>query len=147
MRHFFHVLLVVVAGASAAVAQPSAPLAQAPPKLTLADAVAAALDHSPTVVGARRSIEQADLSLRLAKSAFNFKITPNIFGSFGEASLSNQSYGVNVAQRLASGALVTGDVMAVSYRNQLGTYYNTDTTVQVMQPLLRSAGSSVFKRP
>ena len=147
MRYFSLAVLVVVAGARAGVAQPAVPVAQARPQLSLADAVAAALDHSPAVVAARSGIEQADLSLRLAKSVFNFKVTPNIFGSFGEASLSNQTYGVNVAQRLASGALVSGDVMATSYRNQLGTYYNTDTTLQVMQPLLRAAGASVFKRP
>ncbi len=150
MRHIAYALLIacqLAAGAHASAAQSAAPGAPAEPPLSLAAAVAAALDHSPAVVGARSSVDQADLSLRLARSAFNFKVTPSAVGSFGEASLSNQTYGVNVAQRLAGGALLTGDVMATSYRNQLGTYYNSDTTLQVMQPLLRSAGASVFKRP
>ena len=116
-------------------------------RLSLGGAVAEALDHSPAIVNARSTIDQANLSLRVASSAFNFKVLPSLLGSFGQATLSNQTYGVNVSQKFIGGTQITGDVTATSYRNQLGTYYNSDTTLQLTQPLLRAFGSSVTRRP
>ena len=63
-------------------------------RLSLGAAVAEALDHSPAIVNARSTIEQAALSVRLASSAFDFKVLPSMLGSFGQSSLSNQTYGV-----------------------------------------------------
>jgi outer membrane protein TolC len=140
------VLICVLAGGRSEAKQPTSAPPQ-PTRLSLSAAVAEALDHAPAIMNARSNIEQANLSVRLAGSAFDFKVLPSVLGSFGQSSLSNQTYGVNVSQKFVGGTQITGDVIATSFRNQLGTYYNSDTTFQVTQPLLRGFGSSVTRRP
>ena len=94
-----------------------------------------------------RAREQANLSLRLADSAFLFKVLPSALGSFGQNNLGNQNYGVSVSQKLQGGTELRGNVGATSLRNQLGTYYNSDTTFEISQPLLRGFGRSVNALP
>jgi outer membrane protein TolC len=146
--HAFSALLVlicVLAGGTSEARQ-STSIPPQPTRLSLSAAVAEALDHAPAIRNARSNIEQANLSVRLASSAFDFKVLPSMLGSFGQSTLSNQTYGVNLSQKFNGGTQITGDVSATSFRNQLGTYYNSDTTFQLTQPLLRGFGS-VTKRP
>lgn len=115
--------------------------------LSLHDAVGEALDRSPAIVNAHSAVDQANLSRRLASSSFDVKVLPSMLGSFGQTNLSNQMYGLNVSQKLVSGTQIIGDLTATSYRNQLGSYYNSDATLQVSQPILRGFGSSVTRGP
>ena len=117
------------------------------PVLSLRMAVAQALDRNPTILNARATADQASQTLRLANSAFTPKVLPSLSGALGQTDLSNQTYGVNVSQRFHSGVEFRGNLTASSFRNQLGTYYYSDSTFQLNQPLLRGFGSSVTTRP
>jgi len=140
--------ILVVVGLLGFQRLPQAQSNQSPGTLvTLHDAVTLALAKSPIVLNAQNAREQAALSMRLADSAFSFKVLPSALGSFGQNNLSNQNYGVSVSQKLQGGTELRGNVGATSLRNQLGTYYNSDTTFEVRQPLLRGFGRSVTALP
>jgi outer membrane protein TolC len=119
---------------------------EGPELLTLSRAVELALERNPRVVDSRDNLEQARLSVNLAESAFRPKVVPNILGSFGQSSLSNQTYGVRISQRLAFGSLIEASVVSAGSRNQLGDFYNTDTSFLISQPLLRGFGAGVSQR-
>ncbi len=116
------------------------------PILSLPDAVALALIQNDRLINMQDNVEQAQLSLRLARSNFRPKIVPNILGSFGQSSVSNQTYRIDLTQRFVTGTELRAGVGASTERNQLGTYYNTDTTIALSQPLLRGFGPSVTRR-
>lgn len=118
----------------------------APPLLSFPDAVARALDHNLAIVEMRDNLEQSRLSANLAQSAFRPKVVPNILGSFGQSNLTNQAYGVSFSQRLAFGARLEANFATSGTRNQLGDYYNSDTSFLVSQPLLRGFGRGVTQR-
>src|SRR5215475_4643051 len=118
----------------------AAPAAPGPgtsgPVLTLAGAVEQALARNDRIEGLRDSAEQAELGVRLARNSFKPKVTPNINGSFGNSSLSNQTYRVDVSQRFTTGTQLTASLGTATAQNQIGSYYNTDTTLSFTQPLL-----------
>lgn len=125
--------------------------AQTSPPLSLIDAVNEALVKNERVVNQHDAIEQADLSLRLARNAFRPKVTPNIYGSLGRSDISSQTYRVDLSQKLVTGtelrlstgtasALIPGDLESDVL------YYNADTTLTLSQPLLRGFGRSVSRR-
>lgn len=116
------------------------------PVLTLADAVTQALAQNDRMAGYRDAAEQAELSERLARNAFHPKITPNILGSFGRSDVSNQTYSVSLTQLLPTGTELRATVGTATERNQLGDYYNTDTTFNLKQPLLRGFGRGTARR-
>lgn len=116
------------------------------PHLTLAAAVTEALRQNDRILDLHDSIEQADLQVRLARSAFRPHLVPNVQGAFGLSSLANQTYRMDLYQKLPFGTQFQGTVGASSLQNQLGTYYASDTTFQVSQPVLRGRGSSVTRR-
>ncbi len=129
-------------------------LAQAPPLLTLEQAVDEALARNERLVSQADTIAQADLGLRLARNTFRPKVTPNIFGSFGRTDVSSQTYRVDVSQKLVTGTelrLGAGTVSA-QIPGQPGSsegdvlFYNADTTLTLTQPLLRGFGRSVARR-
>jgi outer membrane protein TolC len=122
--------------------------------LTLTDAVNEALVKNERLVNQGDAITQADLGLRLARTEFRPKVTPNIFGSFGRTDISSQTYRVDVTQKLTTGTelrLSTGTASA-QIPGQLGDpqsdvlFYNADTTLTLSQPLLRGFGRSVSRR-
>jgi outer membrane protein TolC len=116
------------------------------PRLGLAAAVREALDQSERTADARDAVEQAELGRRLARNAFHPKLVPNILGSFGQSDVANQTYRLDVTQRLPTGTELRAGVGATSAENQLGRYYNTDTTLEISQPLLRGFGKGAAKR-
>jgi outer membrane protein TolC len=116
------------------------------PRLGLAAAVREALDQSERTADARDAVEQAELVRRLARNAFHPKLVPNILGSFGQSDVANQTYRLDVTQRLPTGTELRAGVGATSAENQLGRYYNTDTTLEISQPLLRGFGKGAAKR-
>jgi outer membrane protein len=128
--------------------------AQAPPELSLADAVKEALVKNERVVNQADAIAQADLSLRLARSTFKPKVTPNIFGSLGRDDISSQTYRVDVSQKLVTGTELRASVGTQSQLIPGQTpestadvlFYNADTTLTVSQPLLRGFGRNVARR-
>jgi outer membrane protein TolC len=129
-------------------------LAQAPPQLSLTDAVNEALARNERIINQADVIAQADLGLRLARNTFRPKITPNIFGSLGRDDISSQTYRVDVSQRLVTGTelrLSTGTASSL-IPGQLGDassdvlFYNADTTFTLSQPLLRGLGRGVARR-
>jgi outer membrane protein TolC len=124
----------------------SAATGDGPELYTLARAVERALEHNPRQVDARDYLEQARLSFNLAQSAFRPRIVPNIYGSLGQSSLSNQTYALSFSQRLSFGSQIEANVSAAGSRNQLGDFYNTDTSFLFSQPLLRGFGRNVAQR-
>ena len=114
--------------------------------LTLADAVGQAMTRNDRLASLRDNAEHADLAVRLARNAFRPKLIPNILGSFGQSDVSNQSYEIDVTQRLPTGTELRATVGTATARNQLGNFYNTDTTFTVSQPLLRGFGRGVARR-
>lgn len=122
--------------------------------VSLAQAVEEALARNDRLVDQQDITAQAELGLRLAKSAFRPKIVPNINGSFGQTDISSQNYRVDVTQRLTTGtelrlgvgtstAQIPG-TLATSEADIL--FYNADTTLTLSQPLLRGLGRSVARR-
>jgi outer membrane protein len=127
--------------------QTAAPAAaQAPPTLTLREVLATALAQNLDLVQAAETVRTRELGLRLASSTFRPNIVPSASGPLGRSQLANQSYGVAVSQRLPFGTEVRGNATATSSRNQLGTYFFTDTTLLVSQPLLRGFGWEFARR-
>lgn len=128
--------------------------AQAPPVLTLAQAVDEALVKNDRLVNQHDTIEQTDLGLRLARSAFRPKVIPNILGSFGQTDVTTQTYRVDVTQRFVTGTEVrlgTGTATAQipgrpGVDNGDIRFYNADTTLTLSQPLLRGFGRNVARR-
>ena len=117
-----------------------------PPTLSLRDAVTRALDYNARLLDSRDGVEQAALSVELARSEFRPQITPNMFGSFGGNDLSNQRCSLDFSQRFTTGTAIRATVGSVSSQNQLGNFYTGDTTVQISQSLLRGFGPSVTRR-
>jgi len=115
--------------------------------LTLADAIDDALVRNDRLINAHETVTQAELSVRLERSAFRPKFTPNILGSFGQTDVTNQTYRVDVSEKLVTGTELRATVGTMTESDQLGTYYNTDTTITLSQPLLRGFGKSVTRRP
>ena len=144
-------LMAIVTAGSAAFAQGTG----APPSaLSLADAVTEALVKNERVVNQADAIAQADLGLRLARSTFKPKVTPNIYGSLGRDDISSQTYRVDVSQKLVTGTELRASVGTQSQLIPGQTpessadvlFYNADTTLSVSQPLLRGFGRSVARR-
>ena len=140
MQGYMLVALVVLS--PRALAQES----QAPPVLTLAQAVERALAKNDRLLNTHDTVEQAGLSVRLARSAFRPKVVPNILGSFGQTDVSNQTYRLDVSQRFTTGTEIRASTGSSTSRNQLGNSYNTDTTLQLSQPLLRGLGRGTARR-
>jgi outer membrane protein TolC len=139
--------LLLVAVGLLSIGQASAQEAAEPmPILTLARAVSLALEKNDRLLGSRDSVEQADLSVRLARSSFRPKVVPNVLGSFGQTDVSNQTYRLDLSQRLTTGTELRATAASATSQNQLGSYYNTDTTLQLSQPLLRGFGKGVARR-
>lgn len=141
---------LVAAAAAAQTAAAQAPEAEAAPPgpgvLTLADAVTQALERNDRLIGVHESLAQADLSLRLARSEFRPKLTPNILGSFGQSDAANQTYQIDLSQKLTTGTELRASASASSNRNLSGTYYNSDMRLSLSQPLLRGFGRAASRR-
>jgi outer membrane protein TolC len=118
----------------------------APQLLTLSEAIERALLRNDRLINSDDSVEQARLSLRLARSAFRPKLVPNVHGSFGQSDTSNQTYRLDLSQRFVTGTELRGTLATSSDKNQLGTFYNTDTTLSLSQPLLRGFGRAANRR-
>lgn len=128
--------------------------ADAPPVLSVGQAVHEALDRNDRLVNQQDVMAQAELGVRLARTAFRPQLTPNILGSFGQTDVNNQTYRVDLTQRLtvgtefrvsagAASAQIPG--LAASAADDI-RFYNTDTTIAIAQPLLRGFGRAVARR-
>ena len=122
------------------------PAQETPPLLPLREAVLVTLAHNDRMLSSQEGIEQAQLGRTLAESAFGTRITPNVLGSFGQSDVRNQTYGVGASKRFTTGTEVRMDVGASTFRNQIGNFYTSDTTLLVSQSLLRGFGPTVGRR-
>lgn len=113
------------------------------PLLTLSEATEIALQRSERMVEARDDLQQAKLSVNLASSFFSPKLVPNVVGSFGQTNQANQTYQLTLSKRFITGTEIRANLATTSLRNQLGNFWNTDTTFSVRQPILRDFGRSV----
>ena len=128
--------------------------AQAPPTVTLAQAVDEALAKNDRLINQHDTIEQADLGVRLARNQFQPKVTPNILGSFGQTDVAAQTYRVDLSQRFTTGTEVrlglgtaTSQIPGTPGTSEPDLrFYNADTTLSVSQPLLRGFGRNVARR-
>lgn len=117
----------------------------ATPILTLADAVRLALQHSGSIYDAAGATEDARIDRHVARSAFRPKLMPHVLGAIGGTdTISSQRYGLDVLQRLPRGTEFQAAVGTSSSRNQLGTFYYSDTTISVTQPLF-GGGRDAFR--
>lgn len=139
LRHYVFLALLLASG-SALGAQ------EGPPLLTLREAVLVALANNDRMLSSQEGMEQARLGRTLAESAFGTRITPNVLGSFGQSDVRNQTYGVGASKRFTTGTEVRMDVGASTFRNQIGNFYASDTTLLVSQSLLRGFGPTVGRR-
>ena len=118
--------------------------AQVSPTVTLREAVALARRNNPRVLDAVDRIAEAQLNDRAARSAFRPRFVPRLTGAVGGGDLANQSYGAELSQRFSWGTEVQASVSSVSSRNQLGSFYYTDTTLALSHPIHR-AGPDRYK--
>jgi outer membrane protein len=148
----FFVALCLTRLAGPAAAQSVQPAANV---LTLGDAVREALVQNDRMLNEQDSIEQARLGVRLARNDFRPKVVPNIQGSFGRTDLINQTYRLDVSQRLVSGTELRAGFGAATAQIPSATgipgeddvhFYNADTTLTLSQPLLRGFGPGVARR-
>jgi outer membrane protein len=146
MKRITTCVLFLLWGAAAA-AQPA-------PMLTLQQAVDEALVRNERILNQGDAIEQAALGVRLARNAFQPKVTPNVLGSFGQTDLNSQIYRVDVSQKFTTGTEVrlglgTSTAQIPSIVGEPATdirFYNADTTFTLSQPLLRGLGTGVTRR-
>lgn len=127
----------------------AAPAAQdgAPQTLTLKEAVDLALLQNDRIHAAADAIEEARLARRAAQAAFRPAFVPRILGALGNADgLSNQSYGFDLTQRFPTGTELQASVGTFSSRNQLGSFYYSDTTLSIAQPILGGGGVDSARR-
>jgi outer membrane protein TolC len=117
-----------------------------PPRLTLAEAVEKALAHNDRLIDARDNVEQAGNGVRAARSYFRPKLIPNILGSFGQTDISNQTYRLDLSQRLTTGTELRAGVATITQQNQLGSFYDSEANFSLNQPLLRGFGRTVTRR-
>lgn len=140
------VFLLVVTAGSVAAEQSQA--------ISLAQAIDEALAKNDRLIDQQDITTQADLSLRLARSAFRPKIVPNINGSFGQTDISSQNYRVDLTQRLTTGTELrlgvgtsTAQIPGTPLTGEADIlFYNADTTLTLSQPLLRGLGRNVARR-
>jgi outer membrane protein TolC len=127
--------------------------AQSPAQtLTLEQAINEALANNERMLRDQDSIEEAGLSVQMARNSFRPKLVPNVLGSFGTSDVANQSYRFDVSQRFTAGTEVRGSIGTSS--SQIPSldgsrdirFYNADTTVTVTQPLRRGLGTTVGRR-
>ena len=117
-----------------------------PSVLTLSEAVGQALLENQRTLGARDAVSQAQSGLAVARSTFLPQVVPHLFRIFGQSDVINQTYGISLSQKFTTGTELKAVSGATGNRNQLGNFYNTDTTFLVTQPLLRGFGS-VTRQP
>ena len=114
-----------------------------PPLLSLSETIELAFENSELMVEVRDSLQQAKLSVNLARSFFSPKIVPNILGALGQSNQANQTYQLTVSKRFITGTEVRANVATTSLRNQLGNFWNTDTSFSVSQPILRTVAEII----
>lgn len=137
---------VIVAALTLGAAAPSAQ-DSAPRTLTLKEAVDLALLQNDRIHAAADAIEEARLARRAAQAAFRPAFVPRILGALGNADgLSSQSYGFDLTQRFATGTELQASVGTFSSRNQLGSFYYSDTTLSIAQPILGGGGVDSARR-
>ncbi len=120
--------------------------ASAVPVLTFQQAIILALQQNHRLIDQRDDMTRARLGLKLARSGFRPKVVPNILGSFGQTNVSNQTYRLDLVQKLTTGTELRASVGTSSAQIPGESFYNTDTTLQLSQPLLRGFGRSVARR-
>jgi outer membrane protein TolC len=146
-------LSVVMCGCLTLAALPAA--AQTAGLLTPAQAVREALARNARMLNQQDSVRQAELGVRLARSAFRPKIVPNVFGSFGQTDVNSQDYRLDVTQTFVTGTQLRVGVGTSTSQIPLGPgdpdrdihFYNADTTLTLSQPLLRGFGPAIARRP
>lgn len=137
MRAVAFVILACAAGwAAPARAQEAAPL-------TLAGAVSEALRHSPRLPPAEDGVALAEIAERVARSAFDLKVTPALAFETGAAGLGQERVGLDVSKRLAFGTDVSVRVDSTRYGSLFRDVRDTGYAVSITQPLLRGFGPGV----
>jgi outer membrane protein TolC len=111
-----------------------------PPVLTLTMAVQEALASGGRAAAARERVTAASLDRQAANGALALQVTPSGYGALGNRDLANQSVGLDVTRQFSTGTQVRGVARSTSARNQLGTYYFSESTLLVSQPLLQGFG-------
>jgi outer membrane protein TolC len=130
----------------------AAPLrAQEPESVTLDLAVRTALAQNARIVNQRDAVEQAALFRHAAGDAFRPKLVPNVQGSLGQTDASAQMYRFDFLQRMTTGTEVRAGFGASSAQipsagGEDVRFYNTDTSLTLVQPLLRGLGRAVARR-
>lgn len=133
-------IAVAASGSSADVHAPVTREAAPVRVLSLHEAVERAMGESPRILDARDDVVRAETNVTVASSAFRPSVIPSASGALGTTTLANQSYGVAASQRTPFGTEFRANVTSQSTRNQFGTYFFSDVTFLVSQPLLRGAG-------
>ncbi len=135
----------LLAGGSVAAWGQAALRPDAPP-LSLADAVVLALANAEPALQAGDAVADAEISLRVARAAFEPKLGSNVLGALAQDNLSGQTYGLTFSQRLVTGTEFRANLSTTSTKNQLGTYFASDTTFAVGQPISRGFSPRFTRR-
>lgn len=134
---------------------PAAPArAQTADVLTLGQAVRLALATHARVANERDGLEQATLFRHLAGSLFRPKVIPNVQGSLGQTEASAQVYRLDLLQRSTIGTEVragfgasSAQIPSLDRPGDSVRFYNADSSLTVVQPLLKGWGRGVARRP
>ncbi len=108
--------------------------------LSIEDAVQLALVNNLNLLNTMDSLQSARISENLAASRFNLKVTPSFAQGFGEQSVVDQRYGLDVSKLLPFGTTVSATVRSDVSTLGLENLTNSAVEFGVTQPLLRGFG-------
>jgi outer membrane protein len=107
------------------------------PTLSLAGAVAAALDHNLVLMSAADSVAAARARESAARGEFLPQVTPRYLGGTDQS-----AFGAQASQKLpwSGGTVTAGGILRSLHPDNAPSVHGSDVEVLVSQPLLRGAG-------
>lgn len=113
--------------------------------LSLEDSVRLALTNNLNLQSSFDVVQGTQISEQVAKSRFNFKVTPTFSRGFGQQSFVDQRYGVEVSRLLPFGATLATNVRSDLSNSDFGNLTNSSLALSLVQPLLRGFGTGVTR--
>lgn len=117
--------------------------AQTVPPLGLREAIALALEHSPSLRPANDRVMLSEIQRQVAEAEFNLKVTPSFGSGTNPYGLDQQTLGVSLSKKLITGAQVVLNADSSQWSvggNGSAPMRDGGYALNIVQPLLRGAG-------
>jgi multidrug efflux system outer membrane protein len=107
------------------------------PVLSLAEAMATALQHSPALQPGDDAVQLAAIATRREEAQFGLRLSPNLVSTTAPNGFGQQTLGLTAAKRLLTGADLSLSVDTQRWGLESSAYRDTGVMFSVSQPLLR----------